>query len=276
MSFFPELDEPKIFENFLHEDNDNLIETPGNFEILNDTTNENTYDKDNNLNSNKVKSLEIFSTNFEIISKKKYYYTPKPKIKIQEEPKSTIENNMLNKKRHGRKAKDSNEKGERDKFAKDNIEKKIKTIFFKYCMDEIIKRIFKIARKLPHEIKIDNNKVMKQVFFDYKIEEIYCLSKRIDNTNENQKKLADMKIYQIFEQFLNNNFEEYIMKFNIYNIKPFYNYLEDSKVKDEEYTKILKQNFINYLNVLKDGQTRKNRKTHDNLIERLKKIYNEN
>lgn len=276
MSFFTtcDLDEPKMFE-FLHEENDNLIETSNKYEILNDNTNDNTYDKDNNSNSNKEKKLNISSSHFEIISKKKYYYTPKPKIKIEEETRNKIDNNMLNKKRHGRKSKNSNEKGERDKFAKDNIEKKIKTIFFKYCMDEIVKRTFNITRKLPHEIKIDNNKVMKQVFFDYKIKEIYCLNNRIDSLNENKKQLADMYIYQIFEQFLNKNFEEYIMKFGIYNIKSFNNYLEDSKEKDEEYTKILKENFVNYLKVLKEGQTRKNRKEHINLIERLKAIYNE-
>ena len=277
MSFFShcDLDDPKMFE-FLHEENDNLIVTSNKYEILNDNTNDTTYNKDDNSNSKRKKILNISSSHFEIISKKKYYYTPKPKIKIEEESKIKIENNMLNKKRHGRKSKDSNEKGERDKFAKDNIEKKIKTIFFKYCMDEIIKRAFNINRKLPHEIKIDNNKVMKEVFYDYKIGEIYCVTNRIDSLNENKKQIANMYIYQIFEQFLNNNFEEFIMKLGIYNIKPFYNYLEDPKEKDEAYTNVLKENFLNYLKVLKEGQTRKNRKDHINLIERLKKIYNEN
>ena len=274
MNFFRiELEEPKEFENFLyHENENNSIENPNNFEFVNNnSTNENTYDRDN---YNREKKLDISSYELEIISKKKYYYTPKPKIKKEDESKIKIENNMLNKK-HGRKAKDSNEKGERDKYAKDNIEKKIKTIFFKYCMDEIIKRTFNLNRKLPHEIKIDNNKVMKEVFFDYKIEEIYCLNKKTGNLNENKKKLANMKIYQIFEHFINKNFSEF-QNFGIYNIKPFEAYIDEIKEDDESYKKILKENFLNYLKVLKEGQTRKDRNVHDNLIERLKKLYNEN
>ena len=274
MNFFRiELEEPKEFENFLyHENENNSIENPNNFEFVNNnSTNENTYDRDN---YNREKKLDISSYELEIISKKKYYYTPKPKIKKEDESKIKIENNMLNKK-HGRKAKNSNEKGERDKYAKDNIEKKIKTIFFKYCMDEIIKRTFGLNRKLPHVIKIDNNKVMKEVFFDYTIEEIYCLNKKIENLNENKKKLANMKIYQIFEHFINKNFSEF-QNFGIYNIKPFEAYIDEIKEDDESYKKILKENFLNYLKVLKEGQTRKDRNVHDNLIERLKKLYNEN
>jgi hypothetical protein len=268
-----ELEEPKEFENFLYQENENnSIENPNNFEFVNNnSTNENTYDRDN---YNREKKLHIDYYAFELISKKKYYYTPKPKIKKEDESKIKIENNMLNKK-HGRKAKNSNEKGERDKYAKDNIEKKIKTIFFKYCMDEIIKRTFGLNRKLPHVIKIDNNKVMKEVFFDYTIEDIYCLNKKIENLNENKKKLANMKIYQIFEHFINKNFSEF-KNFGIYNIKPFEAYIDEIKEDDESYKKILKENFLNYLKVLKEGQTRKDRNVHDNLIERLKKLYNEN
>jgi hypothetical protein len=268
-----ELEEPKEFENFLyHENENNSIENPNNFEFVNNnSTNENTYDRDN---YNREKKLHIDYYAFELISKKKYYYTPKPKIKKEDESKIKIENNMLNKK-HGRKAKNSNEKGERDKYAKDNIEKKIKTIFFKYCMDEIIKRTFGLNRKLPHVIKIDNNKVMKEVFFDYTIEDIYCLNKKTENLNENKKKLANMKIYQIFEHFINKNFSEF-QNFGIYNIKPFEAYIDEIKEDDESYKKILKENFLNYLKVLKEGQTRKNRKNHEDLIDRLKKFYNEN
>jgi len=269
-------EEPKMFENYMYHESDNLIQSPNNFEFVNNnSTNEFTYDKDNNANNNREKKLDISYYDFQLISKKKYSYTLKPKIKKENESKIKIDNNMLNKK-HGRKAKDSNEKGERDKYAKDNIEKKIKTIFFKYCMDEIIKRIFNLNRKLPHEIKIDNNKVMKEVFFDYKIEEIYCLNKKTGNLNENKKKLANMKIYQIFEQFINKNFGKYMQDFGIYNIKPYDAYIDEIKEDDENYKKILKENFLNYLKVLKEGQTRKNRKNHEDLIDRLKKFYNEN
>jgi hypothetical protein len=264
-----------MFENYIYHESDNLIQSPNNLEFVNNnSTNEFTYDKDNNANNNREKKLDISYYDFQLISKKKYSYTSKPKIKKENESKIKIDNNMLNKK-HGRKAKDSNEKGERDKYAKDNIEKKIKTIFFKYCMDEIIKRTFGLNRKLPHVIKIDNNKVMKEVFFDYTIEDIYCLNKKTENLNENKKKLANMKIYQIFEHFINKNFSEF-KNFGIYNIKPFEAYIDEIKEDDESYKKILKENFLNYLKVLKEGQTRKDRNVHDNLIERLKKLYNEN
>ena len=75
-----ELEEPKEFENFLYQENENnSIENPNNFEFVNNnSTNENTYDRDN---YNREKKLDISYYKLEIISKKKYYYTPKPKIK---------------------------------------------------------------------------------------------------------------------------------------------------------------------------------------------------
>jgi hypothetical protein len=273
MSFIP--------STFCVEDSENLFNNTGEYDFSNNPTNENIYQNVNNFcltNSKKkitnTKEKVICNQNKIVCQSISFQIKPQKNYKKIDIIKNSIKNEtpkLLNKK-HGRKKKDSNEKGDRDKNAKDNIEKKIKTIFFKFCMDPLIKDIFNINRKFPYEIKIDNNKVLKEVFFDHTINEIYCLQS-FDYCGK-QKEIADMKMNEIFQKFIDEEkFNEFKNYFNLQKYNSYNYYINLEEREDEEYAKQLKKSFEKYLEMLSKGQTRINRKEHQNLIERLKKSF---
>ena len=139
-------------------------------------------------------------------------------------------------------------------------------------MDPLIKEIFGVNRKFPYDIKIDNNKVLKEVFYDYTIKEIYCLN--VFDYCGKQKEIADMKIYEIFEKFIDEEkFNEFKNNFNLQKYNSYIYYI--NKEEDEEYAKQLKKSFEKYLYILQKGQTRKNRKAHKSLLDRLKDAFDD-
>ena len=158
-----------------------------------------------------------------------------------------LENNKKTK--FGRKIKDSLIKGNHNKYAEDNIMRKIKTYFFKYIDEELNsklknknKRFLKLTKKLNENLKKDFNVGL----MDTKIKNIYLNSqisskyegqttKNIKLIEEIYKKMEEIDVINILELTYLDLFEEYRNNY----LEQFLKHIRNEEEKKNESEKVI-------------------------------------
>ncbi len=246
---------------------------------------------------NNIEKPNIFSINDDNLSLENYNTSKKRKLSINSSyldfyNKENNENKNISKKK-GRKRLNEISNTNRNKFAKDNINKKIK-IFFLHCfLSELIQTICKTKNITIIKIKKFNEKIISQTniifnidLFNLTLRELLKteISKKYKNeniysSNENEKIsnlleqmndfkiLLDMKLKEIYKIFIKNkeDFNEIMKtKFNIDFDKNFEYYVNSQN--DQKYREKLLYYGNNYeKEYLNENDARKLRK-RKNLI----------
>ena len=191
-----------------------------------------------------------------------YVEAPKGQISIEI---PDFENNFLNKKRYfevnkkktGRKPKDSNSKSYHTKYSHDNISRKIKVKFFQKFMKYINRKIKSkyngiIPRLLPLKGKInqDNSIKFNRQFLMTKLKDIFS------NTEFNKKFRSFGKDYNknVIDAIYNNNIKELIEIFELTFLEMFNIFKNKNDIKFNDFEKLntvveeikLKENDNNY------------------------------
>jgi len=282
----------KIDENYKNS-NDEIDD-----KILNQTNCENLIQHSMNNNNEKSNICSIYNENFCLVNNNRNKENNNLKERKLRNSYLNIENKILKKKK-GRKKLNEISNTIRNKFAKDNINKKIKRFFLQCFLSKLIQTISDTKNIFTIRIKKFNKEIVSQTNIGFNIElfnltlrellktkisKKYKIIQTRPNENvcspkENEKILnlieyfddfkilLDMKLKEIYEIFTKNK-EEFIKimksKFNI-NFKNNFEYYVNSE-KDQKYREKLLYYGNNYeKEYLNEKDARKLRK-RNNLI----------
>ncbi len=218
---------------------------------------------------NNIEKPNIFSINDDNLSLENYNTSKKRKLSINSSylnfyNKENNENKIISKKK-GRKRLNEISNTNRNKFAKDNINKKIKRFFLQCFLSELIQTISKTKNIYIIKIKKFNEEIVSQTnitfnidLFNLTLRELLKteISKKYKNeniysSNENEKIsnlleqmndfkiLLDMKLKEIYKIFIKNkeDFNEIMKtKFNIdfdKNFEYYVNSQNDQKYREK-------------------------------------------
>ena len=255
------------------EDNFNLInfKAPGNFENSNKILMEQNFTFSKNIKTN--------ATSKPIIGKK----TKRPE-EITFKVTETIHNTTKNK-GCGRKSKKSEDKGNHDKFAEDNIMRKIKSNFLDYAHRRINgafknknNQFIKLFPKLNELLKRDYNiALMKRTFKDlYENSPISSKfrKKKLENTDFNKKKiheiyndneqkefdvicLLDLTYFDLLKEMRTNDLDEFLKNIRDEEIK---NNKDESEEDINKYVEKMKGLILDYENWFNNKSRRNSKK----------------
>jgi hypothetical protein len=222
---------------------------------------------------------------------------PKKKNRKNKNKKDKNENNQNEKAKNtnqGRKTKEESKTStsKRNKFAKDNIFRKIKTNFINDFIINLINAKIKsvfgyqkyLVRKFNREIVTDVTIRFNLNLFDLQLRNL--LNKNISDKyttvnsnankeileklemNENFDKILNFTVKEAYEIFLSEDYEEIIsmefeidkqnIKFN--NMKGVINKLRDEENEDDVYLRELEHYFLNIYSLMDESKIRKQRK----------------
>ena len=241
---------------------------------------------DDNFNAFTFKTPDIIDTPQKYVNEKSSTNLANVKTKatslLTKKTKRSNENgeNDEKKKNCGRKCKESNEKGNHNKFSEDNIMRKIKSNLLNYghnrlndSFEDKNLKFLKLDSDINENLKKDYNEklmktTLKELYETYPISSKYRKQK-LDNYYHNKQIIK--KIYEDNKEMgvktiLNYNYLDLLNEFKKFMLDNFLNEIRENEIKNgmseeniEEYVNKIKKLCINYENwfLNKNGRNRK-------------------
>ena len=257
------------FDNFAIEPKTFMDNSQNTFEVENELITPKSEKQDDNFNAFNFERPSIIDTSEKYIIENSSTKNANTKTKatniLSKKTKRSIEGNTQTeekKKNCGRKSKESNEKGNHNKFSDDNIMRKIKSNLLNYghktlndSFENKKLQFLKLNSEINENLKKDyNEKLMKTTLKElYETAPISTKYRRQKNDNSNYNRqiiehiLEEKKEISVIDR-LNYSYLELLNEFKIFRLENFLNEIREEEIKN----KMPEENIEMYVNKIRD------------------------